>query len=198
MASSRFFVFLYPEPSPEKTYLDLAIYLLNPKEKWPAHVTVAGPFVDRSRFQITVREYQSTVFLYSPSNFFRYEKPTVFLHAGFQELDAIWRKPDFKGSNPIPHVTLYDGDDKKFARRVFQMLQETKLSCAFNVRGLHVVESIPGQYRNDLQLAAQLDEIDETRGMSHRDVSNLQPRERLRLARIALERIPVTHFPFAS
>lgn len=198
MAPSRFFVFLYPEPSHEKTYLDLAIYLLNPREKWPAHVTVAGPFSDRGIFKITAREYQSTVFLYSSSNFFKYNKSTVFINAGFQELDAIWRKPDFKGSNPIPHITLYDGDDQKFARRVFQMLQEVRLSCAFSVRGLHVVESIPGQYRNDLQMAAQLDKIEETRGMSHRDVLNLQPRERLRLAKLALERIPTTFFPFAA
>ena len=109
----KYFIFLYPDEERAAKLLDFAVFVLNPREKWPAHVTVAGPFSDPRRFEIR-REFNETIFALGPSNFFANGGSTVFLRVDFLHRSEVWWKPDFKG-RPIPHLTLYDGPNLAFA-----------------------------------------------------------------------------------
>ena len=178
--AKRYFIFLYPEPGRLKSFLDLAIFLLNPREKWPAHVTVAGPFPNKNRFRLTNRRFEKTVFGLGVGNFFQYQSGTVYIRVGFEEREGVWRKPDFQGQ-PIPHMTLFDGPDMEFARKVFAITARVNPYFSFPVRGLHVVETVSGQYRADLREVVDLSLLDELHGISHDDVARLPENRRLTL-----------------
>lgn len=177
--SKRYFIFLYPEPGPVKSYLDLAIFLLNPNEKWPAHITVAGPFPNKRRFRIQNRVFESTVFALGVGSFLP-KTGTVYIHVGFRDQWSVWKKPDFVG-NPIPHLTLYDGRDVEFGTRVFSIANKIKPYFSFYTRGLQVVESISGQYRADLRESVDFSLMPELRGAVARDVAEMPVDDRLEL-----------------
>ncbi len=197
MTLEKFFVFLYPVESETKKFLDLAIYLLNPDEKWPAHVTVAGPFKDRRRFAIQKRDFSTTVFAMTKGNFFHFGSGTVFFHVGFPERDQVWSKPDYPGV-PLPHLTLYDGKDMEFAKEVFDKVAAKAGNFSFDVQRLDVVGSISGQRRSDLRMAADLALLPETQFMQHRDVQELPADLRIRYASEALSKVPQRHKSFWS
>jgi len=187
--ADRYFIFVYPEKGEVQQLLDLAIYLINPREKFPAHVTVAGPFYNRKHFAIRKNDLDTTVFSLSRGNFFQYGSNTVFLNVGFAERAQVWKKPDFKG-NPIPHLTLYDGQEDSLARYLFKELGSIPLNFSFRAKGLHVVNSVSGQARSDLKLAVETGVLEETRGKSIEEVGALPPRYRVKLAIRALAKIP--------
>lgn len=178
--SERFFIFLYPEIGRIKSHLDLVVYLLNPREKWPAHITVAGPFNRKSDFRIKDK-FDATVFALNVGTFFSSGSPTVFIHVGFLGRKRVWRKPDF-GGNAIPHLTLYDGKDMDFASRVYNVVSRVRPFFSFNTSGLQVVTSITGQYRVDLRESVDVSLLDEISAMKIDDVAMLPEAERLRLA----------------
>ena len=117
----KYFVFIYPNAGLVRDLLNIAIFLLNPFEKWPAHITVAGPFYNKKQFALQKRVLDTTVFSLSRGNFFKHGSNAVFLNVGFREREEVWRKPDFTG-NPIPHLTLYDGPDQMLANQLFANL----------------------------------------------------------------------------
>ena len=183
--AERYFVFLYPAESILKSYLDLAIFLLNPNEKWPAHVTVAGPFKNRRKFLINRRHMDTSVFVLSRGNFFAHGQNTVFLNVGFPGLSRVWKKPDFKG-NPIPHITIYDGKDAGFAEEVFTSLAKIRFPFSFEARDLQVVNAVSGQSRSDLRVAVNPSVLPETAGLALDGLKMLPRTARLNLAMKAL------------
>ncbi len=182
--TTSFFIFLYPEPGRTKALLDMCIFLLNPREKWPAHITVAGPFPNKRRFT-TLRPFKATVFGMGVFNFFRNNSPTVYLKVDFLERSEIWKKPDFVGQ-PIPHLTLYDGSDMEQAKAIFTMASRLNPYLSFQALGLYVVESTKGQYRADLRNAVDVRVIEDTAGMKLDEIAALDFKTRLALAEKAL------------
>lgn len=185
--SDRFFIFLYPERSTIKSCLDLIVYLLNPREKWPAHITVAGPFASKRDFRIKSK-FDATVFALNVGTFFAVGSPTVFIHVGFLGRKKVWRKPDFEG-NPIPHLTLYDGKDMDFAQKIYRIVSRHRPAFSFNTTGLQVVNSVPGQYRADLRESVDVSILDETAGLTIDQIGELSADVRLSLVEKLLARI---------
>lgn len=176
----RYFIFLYPDDKRLADLLNLAIYLLNPREKWPAHVTIAGPFNDPKKFEVR-RDFNETVFALGSGNFFSTGSPTVFLRVDFLHRKEVWWKPDFKG-NAIPHITLYDGTDIIFAKKLFDALRKKDIYFSFFTRRFEIVRSKSGQFTTTLREKVNMDCMNETRGMDIDNISLFSDEYRIDLA----------------
>lgn len=134
---SKFFAFLYVEDEETGNLLNTAIAVLNPRAKWPAHVTVSGPFSSRRQLPRKLSYYR-TMDVCGVGQFRSDEQNTVYLRVGTFDLRHISRKPDF-GYNP--HLTLYDGDDHVLGDRLFYRLKTCIPYMRLHVSRLHLVET---------------------------------------------------------
>lgn len=140
MKNLRYFIYLYIEDDKLQSLLDLAIFILNPLEKWPAHITVAGPYENRRTIP-TDLELGKKVTAFGAGQFRSDTQNTVYLSV-IADLEKHWDKPDY---GYTPHLTLYDGDDSILASRFYERLFETRVYITFHVSRLHVIEAIRGQ-----------------------------------------------------
>jgi hypothetical protein len=184
--SSRYFLFMYPFEADVRGLLSLAIFALNPEEKWPAHVTVAGPFNSRPHAPAKF-DGKVPAFCLGTGNFFRQNLSTVYLNIGVHNLRKIWRKPDFTG-DPVPHLSLYNGKDRDFAENIFRELSPVRPYFSFSAVGLSVVKSVSGQSVSTLREQVDVSLLDETREMRLDQIRVLPSSERLQIAKLALTR----------
>ena len=56
-------------------------------------------------------------------NFFEYGQGTVYYKCNGKFLRDIWYKPDF-GKDYNPHITIYNGDDRNYARAIYDIGHE--------------------------------------------------------------------------
>ncbi|MDP2130740.1 MAG: 2'-5' RNA ligase family protein [Erythrobacter sp.] len=183
MSSQRYFVFIYPKKSEINSLLNLAIFSLHPQEKWPAHITVAGPFERRPTSRAQPR-FDRTVFSLGAWNFFQQGISTVYLKVGMNDIWRYWNKPSFIG-NPVPHISLYNGQDEEFAQKIFNKLHEIRPIFAFDVEGIEVINS-SAQSRMDLRSVVDVNTLPHTRGMQLDEIASLPKAERLEIASEAL------------
>lgn len=180
----RHFAFLYPDDEGLQDLLDLAIFILNPKEKLSAHITVAGPFNDPRRLP-----EESTFFTkicgMGVDRFTSSHQNTIFIKVDADDLRAIWNKPDFPYN---PHLTLYDGDDWELADRLYEILYEQRMYFCFIVSRVTHIALIKGQGSWDLLSRAKLSLLPELRGKTTDDVKRFTIDERLFYAVEALKR----------
>ncbi len=181
--TSRYFVFIYPAPGIVRDCLNLAVFALSPREKWPAHVTVAGPFQRRpsSRAQ---PKFDSTIFALGIWNFFDDGLNTVYLKVGMPDLRRHWYKPGFI-TNAVPHLSLYNGDDSDFARELFIKLLPLNLQFAFSVKSIEIVNS-SAQRPTDLRQQVNTGCLSITKGMEIDDIARLPSSDRMEIAIQAL------------
>jgi hypothetical protein len=134
----RYFSFLIMKDAYASKCINAAIFLANPNQKWPAHITVGGPFGRKPN----TKEYSEKISVLGVGNFFSDNQNTVFLKIGAENLRHIWEKTDY-GFNP--HLTIYDGDDHHFARDLYHRLNNRKIYFYFETVTYSVVESRAGQ-----------------------------------------------------
>ncbi len=153
---------IYFQEKRVQSCLDAIILIANPKEKNSAHITVRGPYSKRDDSDKTSSELVGTnVTVLGGGRFFRENQNTVFLECGSELLQKYWWKPDY-GYNP--HITLYDGESRDFAEKLFQVLRNHKLFFCLTVGKILFSESIRGQKAFDLWFGADLDQIGEITG----------------------------------
>jgi len=184
----RYFVFLKVEDKILANLLNIAIFSLNPTEKWDAHITVAGPFSSERNLPKN-REYKRKVSVFGPGFFSGSRQSTVFLKVGTFDLRDVWIKPDYPFN---PHLTLYDGDDTKLAEKLLNRLHSSSMFMKFYVSRLEVVQSLKGQMdlfpmRKNLDLNATF----LTHGMDFDDLLELQALDRIEIAMEALHKATV-------
>lgn len=182
----RYFLFMYPYEADVRSLLSLAVFALNPNERWPAHVTVAGPFNNRPRVRAKF-EGHVPAFCLGIGNFFNQGLNTVYLHIGVRNLDRVWRKPDFSG-DPVPHLSLYNGQDRDFALQVYSEMNLLKPWFSFSATGLTLVTSISGQSVTALREQINVKLLDETSGLRIDEIREMGEQDRLAIAKRAVER----------
>ena len=180
---ARYFVFIYPALGEIRDYLNLAVFALSPREKWPAHITVAGPFSKRPSSRAEPK-FNSTVFSLGIWHFFNDGLNTVYLKVGMPDLKRYWLKPGF-ATNAVPHLSLYNGKDAGFSREIFNKLQPLNLQFSFPVKSIEVVNS-SAQRLTDLRQQINADCLKMTEGMQLDDIALLSNSERLEIAVQAL------------
>jgi len=118
--------------------LNLAIFALNPLEKWPAHITIAGPFPEKSAVPRSL-EFAEQISVIGRGRFLNGRRHTVFLHAGSLGIHSRMHKPDYPGA--IPHLSLYSGNDAELADLLYSRLEQVNVFGVFYNRKLAIVES---------------------------------------------------------
>lgn len=180
----RYFVFLYPENRQIQELLDLAIYVLNPAEKWQAHITLAGPY-NTARTLPRRLEFVRKVSLLGAGQFRSEYQNTVFLSVGAQDLRDFWHKPDYPFN---PHLTVYNGDDSVLADRLYETLFEARMYFKFFVSRVHIVKAIKGQETLDLVSSLNLGALPELKNLTIQDIRQFSADQRILYAAEALKR----------
>ncbi len=138
------FYVLYPKDKVTKNILDAIKVLSDDSQRTGAHITVRGPYskkLRQSKVDTCSQDITDTSLHFSKvGNFFDYGQNTVFFKCDDNEnLRKIWNKKGYEDFEP--HVTLYDGTDKKFAERLFYKLQQNFQPFEFKVDKLSYLES---------------------------------------------------------
>jgi 2'-5' RNA ligase len=142
---NKFYV-LYPKDKRIEDALNAIRVLSDDSQRTSAHITVRGPYsrkLSKSQVENFSKNIANTSLHFSRvGNFFDYGQNTVFFKCDDNEgLRKIWKKTGYKDFKP--HITLYDGTDKKFARKLFNKLQQNFKSFDFKVDELSYLEPKP-------------------------------------------------------
>lgn len=188
--AKRYFFFMYPSQSEVRSLLNMAVFCLDPNEKWPAHITVAGPYQTRPKVK-GLFNGEATAFALGCGNFFREGLSTVYLKVGVQNIWSVWRKPDFLG-NPVPHLSLYNGKDRQYAEKIFTQAMSINPYFSFRSSGLSLVSSISGQQGTVLREQIDTKILDRTANMKIDEIRDLNSDERLELAMLCLAKLKLS------
>lgn len=182
--SARYFVFLYIEDHRLSRLFDLAIYCLDPGAKWPAHVTLAGPFVDARSVPRNL-SYERRVSVIGAEQFRSEAQNTVYLRVGALDMRSVWNKGDFPYN---PHITLYDGLNHDLGDELYHHLRQLRVFLKFEVSRMHVVASYSGQ--GSFELLSRLDPsaLPQTSGMLPENFQSLDVDERVGIAVAAIRK----------
>jgi hypothetical protein len=143
-------------------YLELIRKVCEPDSISKPHVTITGPLRGKHKQALLFENPQiSEIELREPGQFKSESQNTVFLLCDIQGLWKYHYKPDYFASPP--HLTLYDGGLKDFARRLLDLLRSHKW-------GLRV--SLPSDSRlMSIDLSAKKDNT--KRGKFSRELQSL-------------------------
>ena len=140
---SKIFYGVYLEREEVSAALDLIRFLGEPGSIRYSHVTLRGPYrkeLPRAR----VREinsdprYQWTIALTRPVAFFDGRQSTVAIAVDLMSLAGLLYKPDFPSGTP--HITLYDGSNRAFARELFSLISNYAWHDSFVVTPLRRIQ----------------------------------------------------------
>ena len=179
--NTRTFYVLYVPDGLIANCIDAIRILANPVEKHRAHITVRGPYKRAiSSLDAINRDIEgSEIGIHGSGNFFGSGQNTVFLACKSPRLESVWDKRDY-GFNP--HITLYDGSSREFARKLWDIVSSRTYETSFIAGPLKaLVSSLRHQggmgLRADLDLRL-LNEVADFR-IDARTVSNLGEEARL-------------------
>jgi hypothetical protein len=134
----RYFSFLVINDAYTKRCLNAALFIADPRQKWPAHITIGGPYTSEPK----KKEFAGKISVIGVNNFFSDGQNTVYLTVGGEGLRAVWDKSDY-GYNP--HLTIYDGSNTCFAASLFEKLNSQKIYFYFDVAEYFVAQSTARQ-----------------------------------------------------
>ena len=176
---SRWFSVISFESRKLQKYLDLLVFLANPQEKNWAHITVQGPYeAPKELSGLSQNVVGAEISILGTGNFFKNDQNTVYFHCGSGLFEEIWDKP--KTAN-CPHITIYDGGDRVFAKRLHGVLSHYRFFGVVFAGGIHSIRSMRGQSSFDLLFEADDTEISDLlgRGVSIEEARKLPDWERL-------------------
>lgn len=186
MISNRYFRFLSPADEHVERLINTAIFILNPKEKWRAHVTLAGPFPNRRAIPEKNAMFGGMVSVMGVGTFFNERQCTVFLKTDGPGVKDLWNKPDFEYN---PHMTIYDGKNYALAKELANLLGSERLFFHFPQTIVYFVNATSGQGRLDLLSGSFSTGVKEIDKMDHADVERLYDSQRIQFAVKILKRV---------
>jgi hypothetical protein len=143
---NRFFYAIFIGDPFLQRSLDVLRLLANPDEKWPAHITVRGPYSEELEIDPKILAVEGkTVRITGVGDFFDSSQNTVYLKCQSRVLRQVWDKPHF---GYCPHITLYDGSSRPFARHLKDVLSGCPLQISFPATGLTRLVSRKGERKN--------------------------------------------------
>jgi hypothetical protein len=119
--------------------LDVVRFLGEPNKIRFSHITMRGPYAQplrRERINELRHQHRNVrlVRLTEPSNFFNERQSTVVIGVDLVDLKGLYYKKDFPDG--LPHITLYDGRSRGFARALYNMVSCYKWSIDVSVTDL--------------------------------------------------------------
>ena len=120
--------------------LTLIRFICNPESKTPPHITIRTYDAQNNKLEYT-RDTEITHLEIIEAGNFNIEKNTppyvVYIKCESDELEEVKYKPDYPFSRL--HITLYEGDDLRFSKKLYQLLESFKWNFTLyfqNKRGL--------------------------------------------------------------
>ncbi len=101
---------------------DLSRLVLQPDFARKAHITLRGPYKRKPSSRNWIGAQLEPIVLSKPDVFFNNAQHTVFIRCEIPFINDNWYKPDYPDGTP--HLSIYDGGDRKFAWQVMQSLQK--------------------------------------------------------------------------
>jgi len=146
-----------------------------------AHITLRGPYKDKGDISKTIFEKDAgKITIRKPGTFFYGKQHTVHLSVEIMDLKELWYKPDFP--NGAPHLTLYDGEDRKFAWAVFSTLRRHKWGMTLNSSRLSVLEkkrTVEDDFLDSVRFPAKLIEKIAGRPVAAEEIRRLSDLDRI-------------------
>lgn len=131
-------------------YLDTIIFLADPLEKRPAHITLRGPYQERSDAARNLCDIERTdINIFGVGRFFGDRQNTVFLRCDSKFIKDNWWKKDFPYN---PHITIYDGSSRDLATSLFERLRMHRVFFSVLAGECATEVSAKGQHAFDLML----------------------------------------------
>lgn len=118
----KYFYGTYVRDKRLRALFDLVRLILEPDFARKTHITLRGPYDKKPSNKRWIGKEIGYVYLTKPDHFFLDGQNTVFLRAESIELNEFWWKPAFPGG--VPHLTFYDGEDRRLAWQVFHTLKK--------------------------------------------------------------------------
>ncbi len=142
--SKRIFYVVYFDDRRLQSSLDAMRFIANTKEKTPAHITLRGPYPQSYNLRGLERKIRGAeVLANGVEAFFHEGQNTVFLRCHSERFREVWKKKDFPFN---PHITIYDGSSRQFAKLLLKRLEQLHIRFQFVVGKLSALESHKGQY----------------------------------------------------
>jgi hypothetical protein len=94
------------------------------------HISIKGP--QKTFRKDSVNKFvqkKNPIEIYDAGMFVNKDKYFVYLKVECEDLETIWRKPDYD-SEYNPHITLYKGTNKRIADAIFNFLKNENLCFA--------------------------------------------------------------------
>lgn len=149
---NKFFFVIYFHDAFIKMMLDSLRLVADPSQSNLAHITVKGPYqrFEKKRLQEdTVQIRGKEIGVNGAGCFFSETQNTVFFKCLYnKELYHIWNSKEYKTYKEFhPHITIYDGDDVHFSRRLYEAINKYNIKFSFKVDELEIYSS---KYKNNL------------------------------------------------
>lgn len=118
---------------------DLARIVLEPEFARPAHITLRGPYGKKKDVSPTVLGQDvGKITIGRPGTFFDDDQHTVYLSVDILGISDFWHKPSYPDGKP--HLSIYDGKDRKFAWNVMNVLRRYQWGVSLNSTPMQVLE----------------------------------------------------------
>lgn len=125
--------------------------LADPSEKWPAHITVRGPYEQAIECEELNKTLEGNCITIRGLGRFRGAgQRTVFFQCDGTRLGLVWEKKDFPYN---PHITLYDGKSEGFADKLEAVARRYEYAVEFESDRLEPMITVKGVRRPDLFLS---------------------------------------------
>ncbi|MGZ3967605.1 MAG: hypothetical protein ACXVJC_21735 [Mucilaginibacter sp.] len=117
--------------------LNFVKLLCAPNSKTEVHLSIRGPYKSKLKPN-KIHEYNemiknSRITVTEAGNFFQENQNTVFLKCESEIIEKVWKKTTYKkdvhGINA--HLTLYDGKDRVFAHKLYELLLTKQIHITF-------------------------------------------------------------------
>lgn len=139
----NFFYGVYPSEKKTSRLFDLARLILQPDFSRKAHITLRGPYDKRpSRKSQWFKRHPDNAILTRPNTFFSERQNTVYLGVSIWDINDLSWKRDYPDS--IPHMTIYDGNDRTLAWQVLQSLRKFHWQLEIELTPVIVLERKKG------------------------------------------------------
>lgn len=181
---TRVFYALFIPDTEINACVDTIRYVIDPMEKWRAHITVRGPYLRRlSRAdtrRLNDRLRGNCVTIDGIGRFESRQQNTVYFKCNGTLLKDVWNKRDYGYE---PHITLYDGTSDLIASQLEEVVGSYDYDLSFRSDRLEPLVSTKGALRLDLALEYDLALTADVlgHGLDMDDVTEMSMPERLRL-----------------
>jgi hypothetical protein len=142
----RVFYVVYVTDYALRKCIDAIRLLADPSVRWPAHITVRGPYPqphNLGSIGATIRGV--LIRMRAIGRFYAETQHTAYLACESPELRMIWDKPHYDYN---PHITIYDGSSRTFSLALWEIMEASPVDRSFIADGLN--QLVSGNGRGEL------------------------------------------------